>query len=92
MALLRSASCICVPASWASESPQQCAFQVLCVWKCEYSTHLYIFTHPYIRFYKEACAYVCAYAVFFGSILELERTSGDHKNSNLLPSHSVFSA
>lgn len=26
-----------------------------------------VFTHPSICFYKEACAYVCAYTVFFGS-------------------------
>lgn len=44
----RSTSAVCVQSSsWAFESSQQYAFQVLCVWKCGYSTHLYIVTHPY---------------------------------------------
>lgn len=82
---------LCSSSSSVSELPQLRASQVLCVWNCEYSTHVYIFTHPYMRFHKEARTRVCAYAVFSGSSLGLEGTLGNHRNSNLLPSCSVFS-
>lgn len=65
-------------------------FQVLCAWTCDSCSRLNIAAHR-VHFYKTACAYACAYAVFLGGIWKLEETSGDHRNSYSLSSHSVFS-
>lgn len=51
---------------------------------------IYIYSLICIHFYKEVCAYVHAYAVFFGRIWKLEGTSGNHRHSHNLSSHSIF--
>ena len=88
VAVLRSASGICVPAAQASLNCLRSAHLKCFVFGIVNIVliYIYIFTHPYMHFYKEACTHVCAYAVFSGSSLGLEGTLGNHRNSNLLPS------
>ena len=91
MALIRSASGICVLEAQASLNCLSCAHLKCFVFGSVNIVLIYIYLHIRICFYKEACTHVCAYAVFSGSILGLEGTLGDHRNSNLLSSCSVFS-